>query len=145
MPASGSDGPYKGVWTGCQAGILWVMTLIELVLALLSLSVGGVVVAVIGWLVRKILRSYWWLVMRQAVAARVFALVPWKAGEALVYGMKRALLEVVVPAPVLHCRRVPAGIELVVPVVMMADLDDASERVVADRRGVRADLGRSAG
>jgi hypothetical protein len=108
------------------------MTLVESVLAVLGLSVGGVVVAVIGWLVRRILRTYRWLLVRHAVAARVVALVPSKVGVALVHGMKRALLDVVVPAPVLHFRRVPADIELVVPSTVMAELDDAGEGLADD-------------
>jgi hypothetical protein len=92
---------------------------------LTSLSVGGtggVVVTAIRRYAPRVRRSYWWLLMRHAILAQLFRLVPSMGRDALVHELKRALIEAV-PPPVMQCRRVPAQIEVILPTNAVRELD----------------------
>jgi hypothetical protein len=101
---------------------------------LMSLGVGGtggMVIAAIRRYTPRVRRSYWWLLARHAILAQLFRLIPSMERDALVHGLKRALIEAVSP-PVMQCRRVPANIEVILPANAVSELDGAGPDLTDD-------------
>lgn len=88
------------------------MTIVQALIA--WLGAGSLAAIAVAGPVRRVWRSYWCLLSRHAVLAMTFRLVRPLWREAVVHGMKWALLEVVSP-PVASARRVPARVEVTVP------------------------------
>jgi hypothetical protein len=111
--------------------MLHAMTLVEPILTTLGLGGGGVLIAFTSCVLPRIRRSYWWLVARHAVLARLLVVVPSMERDALVHGLKRALLGAV-PPPVLRERRVPARLEVIVPTNAVGQLAAAGPGLTDD-------------